>query len=146
MASVNGSVFLVMNIKRNANITIRSISKTVVMDLGPVWAKICPISHGSNMLPAPEPTRNHPVIVPVICIRSPASMISVGKMDAMDMPSPKVPIRSMRLESFHIRMRMVLTAHPTISMKRMVCERRRVETHMPINLPNVNDPQKREVR
>ena len=98
------------------------------------------------MLPAPEPTRNQPVIVPVIFIRSPASMMKVGKMDAIEMPRPMVPIHNTILESFHSMIRMVLSAHPAISKKSIVLEWRRVETQTPSNRPKVNDPQKADVR
>ena len=123
-----------------------STNRTVVMVPGPVRAKIWPISQERNILPAPDPTRNQPVIAPVICIRSPASIKMVGKMDAMDIPSPIVPIHKARLESFHSIITMVLIAQPIKSIIRMVCDRVRVETQTPSNLPIVNDPQKAEVR
>ncbi len=135
-----------INMDRTKTIKTTSTSKTVVMACGPVKAKICPINQGRNMLPAPEPTRNQPVIAPVICIRSPASRMNVGNMDAMERPSPKVPIQRAVFESFQSIMTMVLMAQPKISMNRIVTGRRRVDTHTPTNLPKVNDPQKAEVR
>lgn len=123
-----------------------STSKTVVIAFGLVKANICPINQGRSILPAPDPTRNQPVIVPVICILSPASINMVGKMEAIDAPSPMVPIHSTRLESFHTMMMIVLIAQPIRSIKRMVSERARVETQMPNNLPRVNEPQNAEVR
>ena len=141
-----GFILLLINNNNTRKRMHRSMSKTVVMALGPVWTNIWPINQGNNILPAPEPTRNQPVIVPVICIRSLASMMKVGKMDAMEIPRPRVPIHSMRLESFHNMIRIVLTAHPAISRNNIVFERSRVDTQTPSNLPNVNEPQNAAVK
>jgi len=116
------------------------------MLLGPVSTNICPINHGRNILPIPDPTSNQPVIVPVTFIRSAASIMLVGNMDAIDNPNPIVPIHRARSESFHVMIIMVPTAQPIKSMNSMVCDRARVETQMPISLLTVKDPQNAEVR
>ena len=67
-------------------------------------------------------------------------------MDAMDIPSPIVPIHKARLESFHIMIMIVLIAQPIKSITKMVCDRMRVETQTPNNLPMVKEPQNAEVR
>ena len=88
------------NRSRTNTIPTISTSRTDVICIGPVKANICPINQGKSMLPAPDPTRNQPVIAPVIIILSPASIKMVGKMEAIDKPSPMVPIHSARVGIF----------------------------------------------
>ena len=123
-----------------------SINKTVVILPGPASAKICPINHGRNMPPIPDPTRNQPVMAPLIVILSDASIILVGNMDAIDSPNATVPIHKAGTESFHIMMIRMPTPQPIRSINRMVCDRARAEIQMAASLPRVKDPQNAEVR
>src|SRR5262245_39128778 len=55
---------------------------------GPCDLKNCPVSHGPNMLPAEEPTRKNPVILPDSPSVRSASPNTFGKTGATASPNP----------------------------------------------------------
>ena len=98
------------------------------------------------MPPAPAPTKNQPVIVPLTCMLSPANIIMVGKMDAIENPNPMLPAHNMVGDPLPNKINPRLARQPDKSMKRIVLELTFVETQTPSNLPTVNNPQKAEVK
>jgi hypothetical protein len=70
----------------------------------------------------------------------------VGKMDAIETPSPRLPAHSRGADSLPIMIKPRLARQPAKSIKRIVLELTRVEIQMPSNLPTVNNPQKAEVK
>ena len=87
---------------------------------GPTGSKSWPISQGSNIAPRLLPTRNRPVILPVMAIRRPASDIVVGKTEPNDSPSPSVPTQMAAHEPDQAWILPALISAPIRSNSRMV--------------------------
>src|SRR5688500_17449746 len=96
--------------------------------------------------PALAPTKNQPVILPVMVIRRSARESVVGKMEAIKRPSPKAPDQILQIEVGQIRIKPTLIKQLRRSIKRMKRGLKRAAIGMERSRPRASPPQKAPVR
>ena len=92
---------------------LAKITNTVTR--GPVDSNHCPINQGITIPPLLPPTKNQAVVLPVVAMCRPANEIIVGKMDAIENPTPNVPIHSAAGTPGHTMTTRTLSKHPSRS-------------------------------
>ena len=98
------------------------------------------------MAPAPTPTKNKPVTLPVIIMRRSARLNVVGNIEAINRPRANVLIQIARIDFDQIRMMAMLAKQPKRSVRRIVRGLYLVAIGIDSNLPSVSAPQKAAVK
>ena len=127
-------------------LAMRSTKIRLITICGPIGTNNCPITQGRIMPPTPAPSRNQPVIEPVMCIFSSAIVNIVGKIEAILRPNRIVPIQSAVAESAPRMIIPILTRHPAKSMYRIFLDSKRVDMGIPAIRPRVKKPQNADVK
>ena len=130
--------------------TITATSKSArminIVTRGPIDSKSYPMSQGRNIPPALAPTKNQPVILPVMVILRSARESVVGKMAAIEKPAPNVPSQAAMSEFDQSNISPRLMIAPPKSASKINRGLKRVAIGMDNSRPAVRAPQKAEVR
>ena len=112
---------------------------------GPTGSINWPITQATTIPPRLAPTKNQPVILPLICNRFSASDNAVGKIEAIDKPNNIAPNQKIRFDSGRRTIAVTLIKQPIKSIHTTVFELNLAVMGTPSSLPRVNAPQNADV-